>query len=270
MAVAERHSPTSGYVVAGPTRTYYETRGAGKPVILLHGGLCTAESCEPQASALAGAYGVIVPERRGHGRTADVEGPITYEAMADDTVVFMDALGIASADLVGWSDGALVGLLVALRRPERVRRLVFMGQAATLEGTRPESLAYLSSLTVRTLNPSFERAYAATSPNGVEHFPVVLEKLKRLWCGPTGVSLDELSRVTAPTLVLVGDNDSVSVAHAAAVRDALADGQLGVVPGTSHEMPMEKPEVVNRLILEFLTEEREALRSAGLRLAFGS
>src|SRR5437879_5994609 len=109
---------TGAYVDAGGVRTYYAVEGEGEPLILLHGGGATLETFDGETSALASKYRVYLPERRGHGRTPDVEGPITYEIMAQDTIAFLEATGIASAHLVGWSDGALVGLLVALRRPD--------------------------------------------------------------------------------------------------------------------------------------------------------
>jgi pimeloyl-ACP methyl ester carboxylesterase len=104
------------YVNAGGVHTYYEIYGEGEPLVLLHGGLATAESWAMQIPALSERHRVYVPERRGHGRTPDVAGPITYEIMAADTGAFLDAAG-AGAHLVGWSDGAMVGMLVALRRP---------------------------------------------------------------------------------------------------------------------------------------------------------
>ena len=105
-------------------------------MLLLHGGLCTAETFDAQAAALAEQYRVYVPERLGHGRTPDIDGPLTYEAMARHTIAFMDALGIESAHVAGWSDGALVGLLVALRRPLLVRKLALIDQFVTLDGAR--------------------------------------------------------------------------------------------------------------------------------------
>jgi pimeloyl-ACP methyl ester carboxylesterase len=243
------------YVDAGGLRTYYEMSGSGDPVLVLHGGLCTADTCDPQARALATRYRVYVPERRGHGRTPDVPGAITYAAMAQDTIAFLDAVGVSSTRLVGWSDGALVALLVALRAPERVDRLVFMGQPVTVDGMRPEALSYLTNIVPRAVPAELRQAYAAVSPDGPDHFPVVLEKLKRLWAEPTGVTLDDLAGVPAPTLVLAGDGDSVRTEHVAEIRRALPNGQLGVIPGTSHGMPAERPEIVNRLILDFLEDE---------------
>jgi len=245
-----------GHVEAGGLRTYYEVRGAGDPVILLHGGMCTAETFDAQADALATRYRVYVPERRGHGRTPDVAGPITYENMAGDTIAFMEAMGLQSAHLAGWSDGALVGLLVAMRRPEAVRKLVLIGQYVNIDGAREEGMALLHAFTTETFPPMFRQMYAAVSPDGPEHFDVVFDKLAPLWRGDPGIALDDLAAVTAPTLVLAGDDDVLTIEHAAALARALPDAQLAIVPGTSHGLPMEKPEVVNRLLLDFLADEQ--------------
>jgi len=102
----------------------------------------------------------------------------------------------------------------------------------------------------------FRQMYAAVSPDGPEHFDVVFDKLAPLWRGDPGIALDDLAAVTAPTLVLAGDDDVLTIEHAAALARALPDAQLAIVPGTSHALPMEKPEVVNRLLLDFLADEQ--------------
>ena len=247
---------TRDYVDAAGVRTYYEAAGEGEPLILLHGGMCTVETFEGQTPALAAQYRVYVPERRGHGRTADVEGPITYENMAQDTIAFMDALGIESAHLVGWSDGALVGLLVALRQPRLARKLVLIGQNVNLEGARPESLAMREHMTAESLPPMFEQMYAAVSPDGADHWGIVCAKVIQMWRADPAIELDSLAAVTAPTLVMLGDDDIVSIEHAAALQRALPSAQLAVVPGASHALPLEKPDLTNRLILDFLAVDQ--------------
>src|SRR5215207_9695810 len=206
MATTEQQRMRDGeYVDAGGIRTYYEVAGAGEPLILLHGGMCTVETFDGQTQVRAGHYRVYVPERRAHGRTPDVDGPITYEIMAADTIAFMEAVGIGSAHLVGWSDGAIVALLVALRRPELVRRLVLIGQAVNLEHLRPEVEAMMEGLTVDVLPPMLRQLYAAASPDGPEHFDVVFDKLAALWRRDPGIDFAQLEGVTAPALVLLGD-----------------------------------------------------------------
>ena len=246
------------YVDAGGLRTYYEAVGAGEPLVLLHGGFCPVETFGGLTPLLAERYRVYLPERRAHGRTPDVDGPITYEMMAQDTIAFLDAVGLTSAHLVGWSDGAVVALLVALRRPDLVRRMVMIGQAINFEGVPPEWRAMTELDTMPDMLPPMLRdLYAAVSPDGPEHWEVVVDKLWQLYRKEPNIPLDALANVAAPTLLILADHDMVTVEHAEAMRRALPDGRLEVVPDATHGLPMEKPEVVARLVLDFLgtTEE---------------
>ena len=244
------------YVDVAGLRTYYEVLGEGDPLVLLHGGLVTVETFDALTPALAAKYKVYLPERRAHGRTPDVEGPITYENMAQDTIAFLEALGIESAHLAGWSDGALVALIVALRRPERVRKLVYIGQNLTPDGVRPEAVPMLLGMTRETAPPIFEQMYAAVSPDGPDHFGVVFDKITTMFKTDPGVAMSELKGVEAPTLVLLGDDDLISVEYGAEMQRTLPTAQLAVVPGASHALPMEKPDLVTRLILDFLSDEQ--------------
>jgi len=240
------------YVNAGGIRTYYETYGEGEPLVLLHGGLATAESWAMQIPVLAERHRVYVPERRGHGRTPDVAGPMTYEMMAADTAAFLDAAGTGTAHLVGWSDGAVVGMLVALRRPELVRKLVVIGQYFNFDGQVPEFRAMIDYWSYN-LPKELHELYDRVSPDGPEHFPVVLEKMMRMWREEPDISLPELAEVRVPTLVMQGDDDIVKVEHSSALAATLPDAQLAIIPGSSHMAPLEKPDLVNRLILDFLS-----------------
>jgi pimeloyl-ACP methyl ester carboxylesterase len=244
------------YIKVDGLPTYYEVTGTGEPLILLHGGMCPAETLDAQTAVLAEQYRVHVPERFGHGRTPDIEGAITYENMAQQTIALMDALGLASAHLAGWSDGALVALLVAMRRPKLVRKLVLIDQFVTLEGSTPGYLPFMAAMAPDNVPPFLAEMYAALSPDGPDHFGVVFTKLHELWMGETGIEVTDLAHVTAPTLVLVGDDGCMTMAHAAALQRALPESQLAVVPGTSHGLPMEKPHVVNQLIVDFLADEQ--------------
>lgn len=258
MATSEANATRNGdYIDTGRVHTYYEVNGSGGPLILLHGGMCTAETFDGQTPALAEHFRVYLPERRAHGRTADVPGPITYEIMAQDTIAFIEAVGIERAHLVGWSDGALVGLLVALWRPELVGKLVLMAQSVSWEGLRPELAQFAGRMTKEMVPPDLKQAYAACSPDGPNHLDAVLDKMLPLWNTDPAFPLSDLERVAAPTLLLAADDDvTLSIEHAAAMQRALPDSQLAVVPGTSHAVPMEKPELVNRLILDFLAEDQ--------------
>ena len=249
------------YVTVQGTQTYYEVAGEGEPLVLLHGGGMTVESWAQQIPALGGHYRVYAPERSSHGRTADREGEMSYAGMAEETGHFMDALGVGAARVVGWSDGGAVALHLALRRPELVRRLTLIGARADNSGGTEDGLALVggSEENLDAVRQMFGGLYCALSPDGPAHFEVVLQKWQRMWqrmwqAGP-GIELSELGRITVPALVMQGDHDGVQVEYSAAMMRSLPMGQLAVVPGTSHALPLEKPTLVNQLLLDFLREE---------------
>lgn len=250
-------APRNGsYIDVDGIRTYYEVTGAGDPLVLLHGGLAPAETFDPQVPALAEEHRVYVPERFGHGRTPDIDGPLSYEVMASHTIAWMESLGIESAHLVGWSDGALVAVLVALRRPKLVRKLVLIDQFVTLAGAVPAYQGFMDAFTPDTAPPGLPELYGALSPDGPDHFSVVFDKLHRMWTEDTGVEVADLANVAAPTLILNGDDGCMRLTHADELCRTLPDAQLAVVPGASHGLTMEKAALVNRLILDFLAEDQ--------------
>ena len=241
----------AGYVTVAGLPTWHEVAGEGPTVVLLHGAFSGAVAWAAQASALASAgFRVHVPERRGHAHTPDVEGPLTYDVMAADTVAYLEAEAGGPAHLVGWSDGAVVALLVALCRPDLVERLVLIGQyynsSGRVQGSPLERL--LHSGEVREY---LRLGYAAVSPDGAAHFEVVYAKTMAMIDSEPEIDLETLTAVSAPALVLQGDRDEVTLEHGAAVAAVLRDGRLAVLPGT-HGLPVELPELVNALLISFL------------------
>ena len=243
------------YISANGVETYYEVRGEGEPLLLLHGGTGTNEDFAQQVAVFAEQYRVIAPERRGHGRTADVEGPITYEVMRDDTIAFMEALGIERAAMVGWSDGANVALMVAMARPERVRKIVAVGGNFRSDGLVEGFRGWISTVTPETFPAKYREAYDRLSRDGPAHFGVVLEKVHRMWLSEPQLTADDLRRVAAPVLVMVGDRDLIRLEHTVEMFEGLPHAQLAIVPGSTHEVLQEKPELANRMILEFLADD---------------
>ena len=240
------------YVEVNGLSTWHEVRGKGQPVVLLHGAFAGASSWSAQAPALAeSGYQVHVPERRGHAHTPDVPGPLTYGVMADDTAAYLDHVVGGPAHLVGWSDGAVVALLVAQRRPDLVDRLVLIGQYYNSSGKVPGGLTDQLIAGGDQVMGFLRAEYDQVSPNGPEHFPVVFAKTLRMLATEPELDLASLATVGAPTLVLQGDRDEVTLEHGAAVATALPHGRLAVLPGT-HALPVENPAVANALLVWFL------------------
>jgi pimeloyl-ACP methyl ester carboxylesterase len=238
------------YVDAGGVHTWYDEHGAGQPLVLLHGGFADASEFGANIPALAARFRVLTPERRGHGHTPDVAGPISYQLMAQDTAAFLDALGIGPAHLVGHSDGANVALLVALARPDLVSKMVLISGNFHHDGL-------ISGLDLGDLsaNDYLADAYAQVSPDGRDHFPVVAAKIIRMASEEPTLTTADLARVTTRTLVMAGDDDAISPEHTQALYQGIPDSELAIIPGTSHALVIEKPGLCNEIILDFLTSE---------------
>ncbi|MHB1139512.1 MAG: alpha/beta fold hydrolase, partial [Microthrixaceae bacterium] len=241
-------------------RTAYEEHGRGPgttPVVLLHGGVVGgAGTWSAQVPALAARHHVFVPDRRGHGRTPDVPGPYSYESLATETERFLDEVVREPAHLVGFSDGGNIALHVARRRPELVRSLVLIGANFHHRGLHPEFTAAARGETdavpwavPRGPDPRASSEVAAS-------WRSVADKLVRLWSEGPSMSTGDLAQVTAPTLVVVGDDDCIDHHHTIELYESLPDAQLAVVPGTSHLCLAEKPRLVNLLVVQFLEDQR--------------
>jgi pimeloyl-ACP methyl ester carboxylesterase len=239
------------YAELGTVRTWYDEHGDGEPLVLMHGGLVDARFFAPNLEPLAERFHVYTPERRGHGHSPDVEGPITYQLMADDTIAFLEQVVGRPADLVGHSDGAFVAMLVAMQRPELVNRLVMISGGFDKSGEAAPDMEFDVDQVVQFLGG----AYGELSPDGAAHFPVVVAKIGEMMTNEPRLDASELSRVPHRSLVMFSDDDLMTLSHAVEMFEALPNAEFAVVPGTSHFLTQEKPHLVNAILLDFLTNE---------------
>jgi pimeloyl-ACP methyl ester carboxylesterase len=238
--------PPVTYVEAG-IRTWYDVRGEGDPLVLLHPGGFDSRAMEGPATALAGSYTVYLVDRRGHGRTPDVDGEVSFAAMADDTAAFLDAVVGGPAHVVGHSDGAIVGLHLALRRPDLVRSLVFSSGVWHHTGWLPGVLETPDE--VREWSRSW---HDEVSPDGPGHFAAWEAKLDRMHRVDPALTVEDLRTVTAPTLVTAGDDDEMPLEHLRELQRAVPGARLGIVPGAGHGAPLDKPAVWLAMVTDLL------------------
>lgn len=234
--------------------TWTETRGTGeKTVVLLHGGLGNSDDIlDSIGTGFEQDFRVFAFDRRGHGFTADTDEPFHYDEMATHAIKVLEHLDASSSGapsrvhLVGWSDGGIVALLVALRRPDLVDRLVLIGTNFHFDGLVELALGGDSP------SGSMLEAYARRSPDGAEHFSVVARKFMTMVTTEPTLTTDDLAGLEHPTLVLVGDDDMVRLDHTVALYEALPAGRLCVVPGASHVVVIERQRLVAAIITDFL------------------
>lgn len=234
------------------TPIWHEVDGEGDPVVLLHGAFSAASDWGGQYRPIIDAgFKVYVPERHGHGHSTDVMDEFHYETMADETIVYLDEVVGGPAHIVGWSDGGIIAFLVALKRPDLVNRMVVLGQYMNSSGRATGGILDVFDDINSDIVQFLRAVYAESAPEGDEHFPVVFEKTNTMVANEPEMDLADLAAITAPTLVMQGDHDEVTLEHSAAIVDVLPDARLAVLPGT-HLIPIETPAVVNAVIINFL------------------
>ncbi len=164
----------------------------------MHGCFGTVEDFASQALEMAKHFRVVAFERPGHGHTADNGEPFSYATMSEYTAEFIEALKLGASNIVGWSDGAIVSLLLAISRPDLVKRVVSVGGCFNTNSLTPRSLESIRSSTPESFRkdePMLVRRYDEVSPDGPAHFPVVFEKTKRMWLNEPDIQREELAKI---------------------------------------------------------------------------
>lgn len=244
---------TTGYFLVNGLNLYYEIHGTGQPLVLLHGGICTIEiTFEAVLSTLAQSWQVIAIEQQGHGHTADLDRPLNFPQMADDTADLLRHLGIEQAHFLGHSDGGNVGLGVAIRHPDLVQKLVVVGTNYNKEGLVPEVLE--SFKTVNPEDPDFSRlkeSYQNVAPRP-EDWPRLVEKVFQLALAFPGWSPEDLKALKAPTLILIGDADVILPEHAVDLFRLIPQSKLAILPGADHSLTVKRADWLLALLADFL------------------
>ncbi|HET7088126.1 MAG TPA: alpha/beta hydrolase [Anaerolineae bacterium] len=238
------------YASVNGLNMYYEIHGAGEPLILLHGGVGAIEMFGEVLPLLAEGRQVIAVDLQAHGRTADIDRPLSFALMADDIAALIKHLGLQKADVMGYSLGGGVALQVAIRHPNAVRKLVVVSTPFKRDGWYPEVLAGMEQMGPEAAEPMKQtpmyQLYARVAPKP-EDWPVLLTKLGELLRQGYDWS-EDVAAIKAPTLIVVGDADSVRTSHAVELFELLGGGKadagwdgagmsnarLAILPSTTH------------------------------------
>ena len=247
-------------------KMYYEVSGTGEPLIVLHGAYMNIPTMGAIIPKLAQTHRVYALELQGHGRTTDIERPITYPNLADDVAAFMDAVKLPRADVFGYSMGAAVGLQLAIRHPTRVNKLVAASVAYDAEGWQPEFKAFIPQMTVELfvgMPMAQEYRKLAANPEG---FPALVRKLIALEKEPMSWG-EDVKQLKTPVLIITGDADVATLEHSVAMFRLLGGGVMGdmgkplpaarlaVLPATSHTAVITQADLLHALIEPFLKGE---------------
>jgi pimeloyl-ACP methyl ester carboxylesterase len=244
-------------------QTYYEVSGTGDPLIVLHGAYMNIPQMGAIIPRLAQTHRVYALELQGHGRTTDIDRPITYQNLADDVAAFMNAVGLPKADVFGYSMGAIAGLQLAIRHPSKVNKLVVASGGYDVEGWQPEFKAAIPQMTVEMiLKMPFAAEYRKLAPNP-DGFPALVRKLIQLEKEPMAWA-EDVNKLKTPVLIISGDADVGTLEHYVAMFRLLGGGVMGdmgkplpesrlaIMPATSHTAVITQPELLHAFIEPFL------------------
>ncbi|MEZ4962024.1 MAG: alpha/beta hydrolase [Saprospiraceae bacterium] len=249
------------YIEVDGINLYYETYGAGTPLLLLHGGLGSISAFGSSIPVLSEKYKVIAADSPGHGRSEQPE-ELTYPSMAHTFSKLIDRLGLDSVYVMGWSDGGVIALILAAERPDKVKKIIAVGANTTLDGLTEEAVHFtkVEMADFVKSNPTkadAERYYGwwtepffRLSPEP-EKWKSIFEKVQKMWATETYIPREQLEKIAMPTMIVQGDRDEIKLTHTEEIFRAIKNAQLCVLPNTSHLVFEERPGLMCRIAMEF-------------------
>jgi pimeloyl-ACP methyl ester carboxylesterase len=241
---------SSGMAEVNGIRMYYATYGAGDPVLLIHGGLGNADIWANQVADLMQDHLVIVADSRGHGRSSRTEEPFGYDLMASDYLALLDFLKIDKVDLVGWSDGGIIGLDIAMTHPERLDHLFAHAANITTDGVDPtvgDDPVFMGIYATW-----MGEEYAKLSPTP-DQFDAFIAQISEMWASQPNWTDDQVAAITVPTAVVVGDHDeAILPAHTEKIAALIPGAKLVILPEASHFAMLQAPAEYTAAIRAFI------------------
>jgi len=240
--------PVSGKVEVNGASIWYAVYGSGLPVVLLHGGLANSDYWGDQVPVLAQDYQVIVIDSRGHGRSTRSAAPYGYELMASDVLGVMDKLNVQKAAIVGWSDGAIIGLSLAINHPDRVARLFAFAANSDPSGVKDVDKSPVFTEFVKRAEKEYEAL--SPTPHGYKQF---VEEIGAMWARQPNWTRADLARIKVPTWIVDGDHDeAIHRANTELMADTIPGAGLLLQPEVSHFSMLQAPDQFTEDVLRFL------------------
>ncbi|MER9328934.1 alpha/beta hydrolase [Mesorhizobium sp. M0488] len=239
----------SGYAPVNGIQMYYAVFGAGDPVLLIHGGLGHADIWASQVATLSKTHKVIIADSRGHGRSTRTEQPYGYDLMASDYLALLDYLKIDKIALVGWSDGGIIGIDIALHHPERLTRLFAQAANVTTDGVDP---GVMTNKTFAAYIDRSGRDYKKMSKTP-DQYEAFVTQISHMWESEPAWTKEQLAKITTPTAIVAGDHDeAIKREHTEYIASAIPGAKLIILPNASHFAMLQAPDEYSQAVLDFI------------------
>jgi pimeloyl-ACP methyl ester carboxylesterase len=244
------------YLTVSNTKIYFEEYGKGSPLLLLHGGFGSIQDFQKVIPTLSKHFKVLAVDSPGHGRSEQADS-LSFELMADYFSDIIDQLKLDRVNIIGFSDGGITALLLAAKRPDKIKKIIVSGSNSRMDGLKPEVLDYL-----KIINPAFIQThqkewledYKNKSPEKEKWEKFVID-IAHMYSRSELIDEETLSKISAKVLLVFGDNDVVKLEHGIELNTKIRGSDFCVLPNTSHYVFNEKPELINTIGIEFLTKE---------------
>lgn len=238
----------SGTATVNGIQLWYAVYGHGSPVVMVHGGLANSNYWGLQVPVLAKDHKVIVLDSRGHGRSTRTQAPISYDLMASDVLALMDYLHIQKAALVGWSDGAIIGLDIAIHHPERLTKLFAFAANSDPSGVKDTGKSPVFTAYVARVS----KEYKQLSPTP-DQFQAFLKNISHMWATEPHFTVNELEQIRVPTWIVDGDHDgAIKRSDTDFMFHHIPNAEELILPGVSHFAFIQRPGEFNAAVLRFL------------------
>ena len=239
----------SGYAPVNGIQMYYAVFGAGDPILLIHGGLGHADIWASQVATMSKTHKVIVADSRGHGRSTRTDQPYGYDLMASDYLALLDYLKIDKTALVGWSDGGIIGIDIALHHPERLTRLFAQAANVTTDGVDP---GVMTNKTFAAYIDRSGRDYKKMSKTP-DQYDAFVAQISHMWESEPAWTKEQLGKITTPTAIVAGDHDeAIKREHTEYMASVIPGAKLIILPNASHFAMLQAPDEYSQAALDFI------------------
>jgi pimeloyl-ACP methyl ester carboxylesterase len=242
-------SNVAGYAPVNGIQMYYAVYGTGDPILLIHGGLGHADIWADQVKDLMKDHMVIVADSRGHGRSTRNADPYSYELMASDYLALLDHLKVDKVALVGWSDGGIIGLDIAMKHPERLTKLFAHAANATVDGLKPDVMeSKVFNVYIEKCGEDYKKL--SKTP---DQFDAFVEQIGQMWATQPAYSDADLAKISVPTAIVLGDHDeAITREHTDHLAKVIPGAELVILQDASHFAMLQDPAGYNKAVRDFL------------------
>jgi len=240
------------YLTIKETKIYYEEYGKGTPLLMIHGGFGSIIDFQKVIPLLAKKYRVIITDAPGLGRSEYSKNKLSYNLLAEYNSEIIDKLKLDSLNVIGWSDGAITGLILAKNRPDKIKKLIISGANYKLEGFKniEEAKNWTDTIWIKKHWPHWIKYYQNLSPS--KDWKRYVTEAHQMWFQQQYFLKSNLEAIKIPTLIVYGDNDMFTLEHGIEIHNAIKNSQFCVIPNCSHDVFADKPELISQISIDFL------------------